>query len=82
MSGQAVHPNGPAPPHKEGDRLAEPETILVTGATGYIGGRLVPRLIDDGRRVRVLVRSHTRALSREWAGNVDVVVGDVLDLET
>ena len=82
MSGQAVHPNGPAPPHKEGDRLAEPETILVTGATGYIGGRLVPRLIDDGRQVRVLVRSRSRALSRGWSSNADVIVGDALDPET
>lgn len=56
-----------------------PQTILVTGATGYIGGRLVPRLVESGRRVRVLVRSRSRALGRSWHPRVDVAVGDVLD---
>ena len=60
-------------------QMARSETILVTGATGYIGGRLVPRLIREGRRVRVLVRSRARALSRSWAGQVEIVVGDVLN---
>ncbi len=59
--------------------MDRPETILVTGATGYIGGRLVPRLIDSGRRVRVLVRSRSRALARSWRAQVEVAVGDVLD---
>ena len=59
--------------------MARSEMILVTGATGYIGGRLVPRLIREGRRVRVLVRSRARALSRSWAGQVGVEVGDVLN---
>ena len=58
--------------------MARSETILVTGATGYIGGRLVPRLIEEGRRVRVLVRSRARALSRSWADQAEVEVGDVL----
>lgn len=57
-------------------------TVLVTGATGYIGGRLVPRLLREGRRVRVLVRSRTRALSRPWAEQVEIAVGDALDHET
>ena len=62
--------------------MARRETILVTGATGYIGGRLVPRLVQDGRRVRVLVRSRARALSRSWSGQVEVVVGDALSPES
>jgi len=62
--------------------MGRPETILVTGATGYIGGRLVPRLIESGRRVRVLVRSRSRAQGRSWYPRVDVAVGDVLDSET
>ena len=57
-------------------------TILVTGATGYIGGRLVPRLLGEGHRVRVLVRSRTRALSRPWADRVEIAVGDALDYQT
>ena len=53
--------------------------ILVTGATGYIGGRLAPRLLEQGHRVRVLARSRERVLSRPWAGQVEVAVGDALD---
>ncbi len=53
--------------------------ILVTGATGYIGGRLVPRLLEQGHRVRVLARSRVRVLSRPWAGQVEVALGDALD---
>ena len=62
--------------------MSERRTILVTGATGYIGGRLVPRLLEEGRRVRVFVRSRDRVLSRPWAGQVEIVVGDALDAET
>lgn len=42
----------------EVDARAEPgKPVLVTGATGYFGGRLVPRLLERGLRVRCLVRS-------------------------
>ena len=53
--------------------------ILVTGATGYIGGRLVPRLIEAGHSVRVLVRSRARAASRSWSSAVEIAVGDALN---
>ena len=53
--------------------------VLVTGVTGYIGGRLVPRLIEAGYRVRVLVRDRERLQGRTWLDQVDVVEGDVLD---
>ena len=56
--------------------------VLVTGATGYVGGRLVPRLLEAGRRVRVLVRDPQRLEGRDWAGRVEVVTGDVLRPET
>lgn len=56
--------------------------VLVTGATGYIGGRLVPRLIDRGDAVRVLVRDRERVIGRPWEGMVDVAVGDVLQPES
>ncbi|TWP35555.1 NAD(P)H-binding protein [Leekyejoonella antrihumi] len=49
---------------------------LVTGATGYIGCRLVPRLLEDGWRVRVLTRDVGRLASRPWHAQVDIVEGD------
>lgn len=52
--------------------------ILVTGATGYVGGRLVPRLLDAGYRVRCLVRDPNRLQGRPWLKRVEVVNGDVL----
>jgi uncharacterized protein YbjT (DUF2867 family) len=55
-----------------------PKLILVTGATGYVGGRLVPRLLEAGYRVRVLVRDPARLHGRPWFDKVDVVTGDAL----
>ena len=52
--------------------------ILVTGATGYVGGRLVPRLLDAGYRVRCLVRDPNRLQGRPWLKRVEVVSGDAL----
>ena len=52
---------------------------LVTGATGYVGGRLVPLLLADGHRVRCLVRSGRRLRDMPWAGQVEIVEGDVTD---
>lgn len=53
--------------------------VLVTGATGYIGGRLVPRLIGAGHDVRVLVRQPERLRDVPWAASVDVVAGDLAE---
>lgn len=53
--------------------------ILVTGATGYIGGRLVPELLDAGHEVRVLARHPERLADRTWAGRVEIVAGDAQD---
>lgn len=51
---------------------------LVTGATGYIGGLLVPRLLDAGHTVRVLTRSADK-LPDEWADRVEVSEGDATE---
>jgi uncharacterized protein YbjT (DUF2867 family) len=59
-----------------------PRRVLVTGATGYVGGRLVDKLIQSGYAVRVLVRSPARARRQQWSDAVEMVVGDVLDAET
>ncbi|MBP6440627.1 MAG: NAD(P)H-binding protein, partial [Caldilineaceae bacterium] len=53
--------------------------ILVTGATGYVGGRLIPRLLERGHQVRVFVRDPRRIAGRAWAADVEVVSGDMLD---
>ncbi|MEV6240282.1 SDR family oxidoreductase [Lentzea sp. NPDC051838] len=51
---------------------------LVTGATGYLGGRLVPRLLAAGHQVRCLVRSPEKLRDVPWASDVEIVRGDVL----
>ena len=53
--------------------------ILITGATGYIGGRLVPRLLSAGYRVRVLARDPQRLQGRDWLQQVEVAQGDVFN---
>jgi uncharacterized protein YbjT (DUF2867 family) len=58
--------------------MPSPKLILVTGATGYVGGRLVPRLLEAGYRVRVLVRDPARLDGRPWLEQVEVVTGDAL----
>jgi uncharacterized protein YbjT (DUF2867 family) len=52
--------------------------VLVTGATGYIGGRLVPHLLRAGHEVRVFVRDRNRVSGRRWIDSVEVTEGDVL----
>src|SRR5688572_12545203 len=51
--------------------------ILVTGATGYIASRLIPRLLDAGHRVRCLARDPLRLAGRSWFSDVEVFQGDV-----
>ncbi|MFD4314873.1 SDR family oxidoreductase [Streptomyces sp. NPDC058548] len=55
---------------------------LVTGAGGYIGGRLVPELLEAGLRVRCLARTPAKLRDHPWAGEVEIVRGDVTDAET
>lgn len=58
--------------------------ILVAGATGYIGGRLVPRLLRRGYRVRALCRTPAKLSGRPWANHpaLEVCRGDLLDRES
>lgn len=55
--------------------------LFVTGATGYLGGRLVPRLLDAGHAVRVLARSPRKLADRTWIDHprLEVAEGDVAD---
>ncbi|WP_131737896.1 SDR family oxidoreductase [Actinomadura roseirufa] len=52
---------------------------LVTGASGYIGGRLVPKLLDAGYRVRCMARSAQRLRDHPWAGRVEIAEADATD---
>ncbi|WP_254924073.1 MULTISPECIES: SDR family NAD(P)-dependent oxidoreductase [unclassified Rhodococcus (in: high G+C Gram-positive bacteria)] len=56
--------------------------VLVTGATGYLGGRLAPRLLDEGYTVRVLARTPAKLDSVPWATDVEIVQGDLSDRES
>ena len=58
--------------------MAKPKLILVTGATGYVGGRLVPKLLETGYRVRCLARDPSRLQGRAWLDKVVVTQGDAL----
>ncbi len=57
------------------------QCVAVAGVTGYIGGRLVPRLLDAGYAVRCLVRSAQKLQDREWAQRpgVEVCTVDLTD---
>ncbi|MEY4401866.1 MAG: hypothetical protein RL072_1731 [Actinomycetota bacterium] len=55
------------------------QTVLVTGATGYVGGRLAPLLVDEGFSVRVLVRTAAKVAKTQWASRAQVIEGDALD---
>ncbi|PRZ44065.1 uncharacterized protein YbjT (DUF2867 family) [Antricoccus suffuscus] len=53
--------------------------VVVTGATGYVGGRLVPELLEAGYRVRILARDIRRLESRPWIDLVEIVEADATD---
>lgn len=56
--------------------------VLVTGATGYIGGRLVPRLLSQGFDVRCMSRDPAQLALDPWRDQVEVIAADALDPES
>ncbi len=69
--------NAPAEPATEGSDRAR--SVLVTGASGYIGGRLVPELLARGHRVRCLARDPRKLEPAPWHDAVDVVRADIAE---
>ncbi|MGZ5402669.1 MAG: NmrA family NAD(P)-binding protein, partial [Aeromicrobium sp.] len=52
---------------------------LVTGATGYVGGRLVTVLLEKGFDVRVMVRDERKARAHAWSDRVEIAVADATE---
>ena len=62
--------------------MVEQVRCLVTGATGYIGARLMPRLLDEGHQVRALARNPAKLADVPWRDRAEVVRGDLGDVDS
>lgn len=58
--------------------MTRSQRVLVLGATGYVGGRLAPRLLDAGHHVRCLARDPARLRDAPWSQRAEIVTGDLL----
>ncbi len=76
MDGPEANPPGASQTCGSPRPLIKPGTVLVTGASGYVGGLLVPHLLEAGWRVRVLTRRPESLADRPWASAVDILPGD------
>ncbi len=79
----------PAPGYvSDMDSASKPEspnstqTVLVLGASGYVGGRLIPELLDGGHRVRCVTRNPKTLVGRPWSAAVDVHEADLLEQDS
>jgi uncharacterized protein YbjT (DUF2867 family) len=59
--------------------MSSPTRCLVTGASGYIGGRLVPELLAADCEVRCMARDPGKLSGRPWSDDVEVAVADAMD---
>ncbi|REJ05149.1 DUF2867 domain-containing protein [Microbacterium bovistercoris] len=78
---ELTQPTGREPALRAIPRGEGTARALVLGATGYIGGRLTPRLLNAGYRVRVLARDAARAASLPWGSDVEIVEGSAEDAD-
>lgn len=62
--------------------MIETRLILVTGATGYVGGQLIPRLLEEGYQIRAFVRKPEKLRNFIWATKVQIAIGDVHQPQT
>ena len=62
--------------------MSSPVRCLVTGASGYIGGRLVPELLSAGYAVRCMPRDAGKLSDRPWSADVEIAVADAVDDES
>ena len=67
---------------ESGGMSVEGNRRLVTGATGYVGSRLVPQLLDAGYQVRALARDPDKLSEVPWRANAEVFQGDLDDIES
>jgi len=63
------------------DMQNQERLYLVTGASGYVGGRLVRDLVTEGKKVRLFVRDPKKILDQPWATSVEVVKGTATSRE-
>ena len=70
-------PTVPQPLADEAGGVPPGSLVLVTGSSGYVGGRLVTVLLEHGYRVRCLVRTPAKVASAPWHERVEIVQGDV-----
>src|SRR5580692_11721044 len=59
--------------------MPSPLRCLVTGASGYIGGRLVPELLSAGHVVRCMPRDPAKLSDRPWSDQIEIAVADATD---